>query len=128
MESNIKGLQHIGIPTEKYEDTKEFYIKLGFKPYGETVNKNTNKRVVFLRQGSIEFEVYEVDQSERCIGAIDHIAIDVKSVEKAYIFIKELGLDILEEEITRLPFKRNGVLFFTIVGPNEEKIEFNQEL
>ncbi|MGF6989776.1 lactoylglutathione lyase [Lachnospiraceae bacterium PM6-15] len=128
MESNITGLQHIGIPTEKYENTKAFYTTLGFKPYGETIIESKNQRVVFMRLGNIEFEVYEVKKGSNTSGAIDHVAIDVKSIEEAYSFIKGLGFTIIEEEITSLPLKENGVLFFTILGPNGEKIEFNQAL
>jgi len=126
MKENIKGLQHIGIPTEKYDETKLFYMKLGFIPYGETAIES--KRAVFMKQNNIEFEVYEVDWSKKCYGAIDHIAIDVKSIEEAYLFIKKCGFAILEKEIMELPLKQKGVRFFTIVGPNQEKIEFNQLL
>ena len=34
----------------------------------------------------------------------------------------------MQDEIHFLPFWDNGVRFFTIKGPNEEKIEFSQFL
>lgn len=128
MKENIKGLQHIGIPTEKYDETKSFYEKLGFIPYGETIIESSHKRVVFMKQNNIEFEIYEVDLSAKCYGAIDHIAIDVKSIKEAYLFIEQCSFTILEKGIMELPFKQKGVRYFTIVGPNEEKIEFYQLL
>ena len=33
---------------------------------------------------------------------------------------------MLDSEINSLPFFEKGVRFFTILGPNAEKIEFNQ--
>ena len=41
---------------------------------------------------------------------------------------KEKGFCILDEEIQFLPFWENGVKFFTLTGPNKEKIEFSQYL
>ena len=36
------------------------------------------------------------------------------------------GLEVIEEG--QLPFWENGVKYFTILGPNREKLEFNQYL
>ncbi len=30
---NVLGLQHIGIPTQVFEETVDFYKSLGFEPY-----------------------------------------------------------------------------------------------
>ena len=38
------------------------------------------------------------------------------------------NMNTLQDEIHFLPFWDNGVRFFTIKGPNEEKIEFSQFL
>ena len=61
-------------------------------------------------------------------GAIDHIAIDVKDVEKVYQWINEAGMNTTQDTVHFLPFWENGVKFFTIKGPNQEKIEFSQYL
>ena len=37
-----------------------------------------------------------------------------------------LGLEVIEEG--ELPFWDNGVKYFTVLGPNREKVEFNQYL
>lgn len=37
-----------------------------------------------------------------------------------------IGLRIDDTSVSFLPFFENGVRFFTIIGPNSEKIEFNQ--
>ena len=62
------------------------------------------------------------------IGAIEHVAIDVTDIEKIYEEICNKGLNTLNDEIHFLPFWENGVRFFTIMGPNHEKIEFSQRL
>ena len=43
-----------------------------------------------------------------------HIHTDVKDIEKVYAMINQAG--------------ENGVKFFTIEGPNKEKVEFSQYL
>ena len=62
------------------------------------------------------------------IGAIEHVAIDVTDIEQVYKEICDKNMNTLQDEIHFLPFWDNGVRFFTIKGPNEEKIEFSQFL
>ena len=38
------------------------------------------------------------------------------------------GLNTTQDEVHFLPFWENGVRFFTIEGPNKEKVEFSQYL
>ena len=45
------GVQHIGIPTNDIDKTVEFYHKLGFETAFETVNKEADEKVVFLKPG-----------------------------------------------------------------------------
>ena len=61
-------------------------------------------------------------------GAIDHMAIDVKDIEKVYEMINQAGLNTTNDIVHFLPFWENGVKFFTIEGPNKEKVEFSQYL
>jgi lactoylglutathione lyase len=50
-------------------------------------------------------------------------------IEQAYQEIRTAGLEILEEPApVFLPFWEKGVKFFTIRGPDGEKVEFNQIL
>lgn len=57
-------------------------------------------------------------------GAIDHIALNVTDIDAVFSKIKELGYEMLDDNIRFLPFWEYGVRFFTIIGPNKEKIEF----
>lgn len=127
---NITGLQHVGIPTNDMEKTLEFYHALGFKTAFETVNETPKgkERVVFLKCKNLVVEAYENHQAVGKAGAIDHIALDVLDIEEAFSWVKTLGYEMLDSEINYLPFWEAGVRFFTILGPNQEKVEFSQML
>lgn len=120
------GIQHIGIPTDNMEKTCAFYTELGFEKVFETTLHET-QGVVFLRFCNVTLEIYEGDCAKRA-GAVDHIAIDCKDVETAYKFAMEKGYPVVSDGIEELPFWEKGVRFFTIEGPNGEKVELNQYL
>ena len=126
LKEQINGLQHIGVPTKNMEETIAFYGKLGFEIAFETVNDGD--RVVFLKFGSLVIETYESKDATMKSGAIDHIALDVKDIEKTYELINQEGLNSTQDTIHFLPFWENGVKFFTIEGQNKEKVEFSQYL
>ena len=132
MEMNLReqlnGVQHIGIPTNDIENTIEFYQKLGFEIAFQTVNEEANEKVVFLKLHSLVIETYENKAAVMQSGAINHIAIDVKDIEKVYAMINQAGLNSTQDTVHFLPFWENGVKFFTIEGPNKEKVEFSQYL
>ena len=107
LKEQLNGIQHVGIPTNDIEKTIRFYETLGFEVAFQTVN-----------EGAAKMED----------GAIDHIAIDVKDIEKVYEMISEAGLNTTKDTVHFLPFWENGVKFFTIEGPNKEKVEFSQYL
>jgi lactoylglutathione lyase len=122
----VTGLQHIGIPTNNLEKTLAFYQSLGFETQYETNNKG--EEVAFLQLKQVMIETYQNYQGAMAHGSIDHIALDVTDIEAAYAEIGKLGYPILEDGIQSLPFWKNGVRFFTIEGPNKEKVEFSQML
>lgn len=126
MKDYATGIQHVGIPTKDMDATKKFYEDLGFEAAFETVNDEA--RVCFLKMHNLVMEVYESEDAAVKIGAIEHVAIDVTDIEQVYKEICDKNMNTLQDEIHFLPFWDNGVRFFTIKGPNEEKIEFSQFL
>ena len=132
MEMNLReqlnGVQHIGIPKNDIENTIEIYQKLGFEIAFQTVNEEANEKVAFLKLHTLVIETYENKAAVMQSGAIDHIAIDVKDIEKVYAMINQAGLNSTQDTVHFLPFWENGVKFFTIEGPNKEKVEFSQYL
>lgn len=126
LKNYINGLQHIGIPTRSFESTIKFYEILDFEIVFQRTIDDDKAQVAFMKLCDIVIEIYEVDVSSNKPGPIDHIAIDVKDVEFLFECMKRKGYKILNDEIQYLPFFKKGVKFFTIEGPNGEKIEFNQ--
>ena len=127
---NIKdfttGVQHIGIPTNNIEETINFYQTLGFTTALRTVNGT--EKVAFLQLHNLVIETYQNRQAAMAYGAIDHIAIDVKNIDELFKVVQRAGLKMLDTKVNGLPFWENGVKFFTIEGPNHEKIEFCEKL
>lgn len=122
------GLQHIGIPTKDMEKTLEFYYALGFENILSTVNEATGQNVNFLKLGNVVMETYDEQTAAMCYGGIEHVAIDVTDIQAVYDLVCAKGLNTLNDQINFLPFWENGVKFFTIEGPNKEKVEFSQFL
>lgn len=119
------GLQHIGIPTSKFDETMSFYDSLGFDIVLKTVQPN-HLSVAFLSIGSLMLEVYEAESANPVHGAIEHFAVDVRDIEQVYGLTGRLGYPALEGGIKELPFWEKGVRYFTIEGPNCEKVEYSQ--
>lgn len=122
------GLQHVGLPTNDLKATIAFYESLGFETVYQVRNEAAGEDVAFLRLKNLTIEAYENGQAAMKSGAIDHIAIDVSDVEAAYRLAQEQGYRIVSNGVEFLPFWQNGVKFFILLGPNQERVEFNQYL
>lgn len=138
LKNNVTGLQHIGIPVVNLKESIEWYSRIGFEVAHQKniVDTDGNSKVnaAFLRLGDLTIELYQLNSKEveeirkRAHGHIDHLALNVKDIEKAYNELKESEFIFLEDGISELPFFENGVKFFIVLGPNGEKVEFNQYL
>ena len=122
------GLQHVGLPTNDLKKTLTFYEGLGFETVYQVKNEAAGEDVAFLRLQGLTLEVYENGKAAMESGAIDHLAIDVTDVEAAYRLAQEQGYEIVSDGVEFLPFWNNGVKYFILLGPNRERIEFNQYL
>ena len=137
LKGNLQGLQHLGLPVTDLERSKAFYMQLGFteamrmdiQPQTEVI------RVAMMEHTNFIIELYELGLEERgeiatrSDGHIDHVALNVLDIDQAYAEIKAAGIEILEEDApVYLPFWKNGVKYFTVRGPDGEKVEFNQIL
>lgn len=118
------GLQHIGVPTNDIDATVRFYTALGFEVAHRA--NNNGELVAFLKLGDLMIETYQNGKAVGKAGAVDHIAMNVTDVAEARRIADSMGLNVIEEG--ELPFWDNGVKYFTILGPNDEKLEFNQYL
>ena len=118
---NVTGIQHLGLPTADMDKTIAFYHSLGF----ETTYEEKDY-VCFLQLGNMVIETYKVENPALVNGAIDHVALNVKDIEAAWLDAQACGYETDDVGINFLPFFEKGVRFFTIIGPNREKVEFNQ--
>ena len=121
------NIQHIGIPTRKYEESLAFYRQLGFTEKMVTQQPN-GLPVAFYELGNMVMEVYESADAIERAGAIDHITIDCSDIEQAYSFAVNENMTIVSEGIEALPYWENGIRFFKVEGPNKETIEICQIL
>ena len=137
LQGNLQGLQHLGLPVTNLERSKDFYAQLGFTEALRTdIQPQTEViRVAMMEHENFAIELYELGQekrqeiAKRTDGHIDHVALNVLDIEKAYAEIRSAGLEILEENApVFLPFWEHGVKYFTVRGPDGEKVEFNQIL
>ena len=122
------GLQHVGLPTNDLKATIAFYESLGFETVYQVRNEAAGEDVAFLRLKNLTIEAYENGKAAMQSGAIDHLAIDVDDVEAAYRLAQEQGYQIVSNGVEFLPFWQKGVKFFILLGPNQERVEFNQYL
>ena len=104
----IVGVAHVGLPTNDLQKTVEFYRGLGFEVIMQTYNEKAGEKM--------------------SDGAYQHVALDVEDIESIYQKICNEKYTVITDGIEELPFWENGVKFFMIKGPNEEKIEFCQKI
>lgn len=79
--------------------TIAFYEKLGFEIAFRTVNEAADEKVAFLKLGTLVIETYENKAAALKPGAIDHVAIDVKNIEKVHEMITGAGLNTTQDEV-----------------------------
>lgn len=132
----IKGFQHLGIPVSDLKRSEAFYESLGFSkvmhsPFEE--NGDTGYVSMMEKEGMV-IEIYQLPEAglaairSRKDGHIDHIAFGVDDIEVTYSELKFNGFAIQQEEPVFLPYWKKGCRYFTILGPDGEKLEFNQIL
>ena len=136
MNFKINHLQHTGIPVTDLKVSETFYQKLGFKNVmASEFDFNDGKgKVAMMQSGDIIIEIYQMPEKElaeirnRQNGHIDHIAFDVSDIDEAFDVLKKASFHIVEDSPVFLPFWKNGCKYFNILGPDGERLEFNQIL
>ncbi|MEP7269000.1 MAG: VOC family protein [Saprospiraceae bacterium] len=129
-------VQHIGIPVKDMEISVDFYSSLGFKNVMQSPFEILEGKGVctMMQKGEIVMELYQLPESlrheilNRRDGHIDHVAFDIDDIEGAFKKLKQEGFNVLQEAPVFLPFWDKGVRFFHIMGPDNERLEFNQIL
>ena len=123
----FNGLQHVGIPTKKFDESGDFYQSLGFKLVN--TEDNQGSRVGFYQLGSLMLESWESPQeAPEKIGAINHIALETNDINRAFAEVQKLNVQFVEDGIQSLPYWENGIKYFNFYGPNKEIFEACQKL
>ncbi len=133
---SIARLQHVGLPVTNLEASSAFYEGLGFvQVMNSTFDHGRGIGIVsMLKQGDIVLELYQMPEPElekirqRKDGRIDHMAFDVQDIEAAFATLTSGGYTVVEPEPVFLPFWKQGCRYFNILGPDGERLEFNQIL
>ena len=136
MNINIKKIQHIGIPVTDLQRSEAFYKSLGFEDVMSStfIHNNAQGKVKMMKSGDVIMEIYQMPEAElaeirqRSNGHIDHVAFDVDNIDETFETLKKANFTILEDKPVFLAFWENGCKYFNIVGPDGERLEFNQIL
>jgi catechol 2,3-dioxygenase-like lactoylglutathione lyase family enzyme len=134
LEGNVQGFQHLGLPVTDIRRSEVFYGQLGFKTVMRTELPADGDvvKVLMMELKGFVLELYQLVGNElaevraRSDGHIDHLALDVQDIDRAFEEMRASGLTILEDAPVFLPFWDKGVKYFNVRGPNGEKVEFNQ--
>ncbi|HTN06040.1 VOC family protein [Agriterribacter sp.] len=132
----IRSIQHIGIPVSSLPVSEAFYNRLGFTNVMQAafMHNGNSGTCVMMKRDNMIIELYQLPGSElenirnRKDGHIDHVAFDVPDINEAFAALKRGGYTIMEEAPVFLNFWQNGCKYFNIVGPDGERLEFNQIL
>ena len=136
LEGNVRGLQHIGLPVTDIARSTDFYTRLGFRVAMETELEDPQGaiQVKMLELNGLVLELYQLAGPDldgiraRGDGHIDHVALDVLDVERAFEELRAAGVTPLEDAPVFLPFWDKGVRYFNVHGPDGERVEFNERL
>ena len=136
LKDNFSGLQHLGLPVTDIERSREFYKQLGFEEVMATeLDFDGTIQVAMMKRADTVMELYQMPEEQlaeirtREDGPIDHIAFSVADIDAAFEELKSAGMEMNEEAPVLLDtFWAKGCKFFTIRGPDDERLEFNQIL
>jgi len=136
MKLKINRLQHIGIPVTNILVSKAFYERLGFEQATSSgfMHHGMEGKMMMMKLNDIVIELYQLPEPDlgqirsRKDGHIDHITFDVDDIDETFLALKAESFSIIEEAPVFLPFWKNGCKYFNILGPDGERLEFNQIL
>jgi catechol 2,3-dioxygenase-like lactoylglutathione lyase family enzyme len=133
---SINRLQHVGIPITNKERSEAFYYKLGFDKVMEAPfqHEGGDGTCIMMQRDDMIVELYQMPEKllpaikARQDGHIDHIAFDVTDIDNTFRLLKENGFHIAESSPVFLKFWMHGCKYFNIIGPDGERLEFNEIL
>ncbi len=133
--TGLQGWSHLAVKISSLKRSLPFYEKLGFQKVMEGYLDTEEGRfqIVFVENHGFVLELIQVtgaalaELKQRGEGRLDHIALDVKDARQAFYLCRAEGLQAADTTVKELPVFSHGVRYFTIVGPDGEKIELNEQ-
>lgn len=141
--NNITGFHHVAIKAENFEQTVEFYKKLGFKIVHHWSLPNINmKNCAMLCHESINFYLEICDKNadmptqgrkrktndEYIENALLHICFEVKDANSARLQALQFGATDFSNGIAEVELKNSVKTVFArnslVYSPNGEVVEF----
>lgn len=136
LKDNIKGVQHLGIPVCKMQETKKFYVEnFGFEVMHEKeIFYPERMNICFLKLGNLVVELYEhksevvrKEVTERVAGVYDHFAIDAADFDDYAAKLINRGLPLAAGTANGVVLYENiktqGIRGVNFVSPNGEVVE-----
>jgi catechol 2,3-dioxygenase-like lactoylglutathione lyase family enzyme len=132
----LKEIQHIGVPVTNIQVSEVFYRNLGFENVMQAnfIHENEQGICIMMKQRNIIMELYQMPSKElaaiaaRKDGHVDHVAFDVDDIDATFSILSNAGYHIIESAPVQLNFWKKGCKYFNILGPDCERLEFNQVL
>ncbi len=136
LSARITGFQHLGVPVMDLQRSKMFYLRLGFREVMATTlpTPDGEIHVAMLEVAGFVLELYQLpgtlgaEIATRGHGHIDHFALNVDDIQHVWATVKAADIAPLENAPVFLPFWEKGVYYFNILGPDGERVEFNQRV
>lgn len=133
---NIQGVQHLGIPVCKMEETKKFYMEnFGFEVLHEKEIFYPEKmNICFLKLNDLVLELFEhknegvrKEVSERATGVYDHFAIEAADFDDLAAKLIDQGLPLAaatgDGVVLYDHIKSQGIRGVNFVSPNGDVVE-----
>ncbi|MEP6746866.1 MAG: VOC family protein [Bacteroidota bacterium] len=130
----INHLQHVGIPVTNINISEAFYSRLGFYNVMQSAFTMDGEEGIcmMMKNNTAIIELYQLpgdklnEIKNRKDGHIDHIAFDVDDIDAVFTVLKDASFQMVEEAPVFLSFWDKGCKYFNILGPDGERLEFNQ--
>jgi catechol 2,3-dioxygenase-like lactoylglutathione lyase family enzyme len=131
----INSLQHVGIPVSNIFESESFYARLGLENVMQSTFLIDDEAgtCIMMKNKAVIIDLYQMPEKQwqeiraRKNGHFDHIAYNVDDVDKTISTLKESSFTMVEESPAYLPsFWKKGCKYINILGPDGERLEFNQ--
>ncbi|MCI3921287.1 VOC family protein [Paenibacillus sp. TRM 82003] len=129
MSIRAQRLDHVGVMVKDMEASIRFYTEVvGLRLKNRVTHTNGVIELAFLgcADGGEETELELIQGYNDRLpseGKVHHVAFAVDDIETAFTRAKDIGIRLIDADITKLP---NGFRYFFVHGPDEEWVEFFQ--